>query len=50
MALIRKSHIQGEACFDEIKRIRSINELRAKLQHDMALPENQRTSDLIAAE
>ena len=50
MALIRKSHPQGETCFDEIKRIRSIDELCAKLRHDMALPENQRTNDLMAAE
>ncbi|MDG4717428.1 MULTISPECIES: tRNA dihydrouridine synthase [Thalassospira] len=50
MALIRKSHAQGAACFDDIKRIRAIGELRAKLQHDMSLPENQRKDMPIAAE
>ena len=50
MALIRKSHAQGATCFDEIKRIRSIDELRAKLRHDMTLRENQRQDVPIAAE
>lgn len=50
MALIRKSHAQGNACFDEIKRIRDIGKLRAKLKSDMALPENQRTAVPVAAE
>ena len=50
MALIRKSHAQGTNCFDEIKRIRAIDELRAKLRHDMTLPENQKHDVPIAAQ
>lgn len=49
MALIRKSHAQGATCFDEIKRIRDIHQLRDKMRQDMALPENQRKDTPIAA-
>ncbi len=50
MALIRKSYGQGATCFEEIKRIRAIDELRDKLRHDMTLPENHRQDAPIAAE
>ncbi|MCC9620862.1 tRNA-dihydrouridine synthase [Thalassospira sp. MA62] len=50
MALIRKSHAQGAQCFDDIKRIRDIDELCAKLRHDMTLPDSKRKTVPLAAE
>ena len=49
-AMIRKGHEQAADCFDEIKRIRDIHELRAKLTMDRDNPDNQRTNVPIAAE
>jgi tRNA-dihydrouridine synthase C len=48
--MIRKGHDQAADCFDQIKRIRDIGELRAKLSEDRDNPENQRQNDQIAAE
>lgn len=50
VAMIRKGHEQAASCFDEIKRIRDIHELRTKLTIDRDNPENQRPNVPIAAE
>jgi tRNA-dihydrouridine synthase C len=50
MSLIRKSHPAGPQCFEEIKRIRDIGELREKLRSDQDRPEYRQYAPSVAAE
>lgn len=49
VSMMRKGHGPASPCFDEIKRIREIGELREKLQRDRDNPEYQRPEEPIAA-
>ncbi|OKH87729.1 tRNA-dihydrouridine synthase [Thalassospira sp. TSL5-1] len=49
VSMMRKGHSTAATCFDEIKRIRDIHDLRAKLTEDREKPENRHHDKLIAA-